>query len=238
MIYECHHPSSEKFAILLSEINKTLGKKKILDNINFSVKLNTIHAVIGPNGAGKTTLMRIILGLLKPDGGSVEFITDANDISAMLETDYLFETKTAWENLEYFCGFFKLDFKKQRNKILYLSEILKIEDSLDLKTNYFSKGMKRKFTLLITLLRDSSILLLDEPTSGVDPESRMLIRDLLFRLKAEGKTMIITSHDLAEIQKCSDTISILQDGKILETIINNDSIHDLEEIYFYKTRLV
>jgi len=182
--------------------------------------------------------MRIILGLLKQDSGSVDFVNNVEDVSAMLETDYLFETKTAWENLEYFCGFFNLDFERQKNKILQLSKLLKIDDSLDLKTHYFSKGMKRKFTLLVTLLRDTSNILLDEPTSGVDPESRLLIRDLMFKLKTEGKTIIITSHDLAEIQKCSDTISIIQNGNMLDTIENNDSLIDLEELYFHKTRLV
>jgi len=178
------------------------------------------------------------LGLLKQDSGTVDFSNDAGDVSAMLETDYLFKTKTAWENLEYFCGFFNLDFERQKNKILHLSKLLKVDDSLDLKTNYFSKGMKRKLTLLVTLLRDTSIILLDEPTSGVDPESRLLIRDLMFKLKTEGKTVILTSHDLAEIQKCSDTISIIQNGNILDTIENNDLLNDLEEFYFNKTRLV
>jgi ABC-2 type transport system ATP-binding protein len=238
MVYEHSHRKTERHSILISKINKTLGQKKILKDISFFVKPNTIHAVIGPNGAGKTTLMRIILGLLKQDSGSVDFFNNVDDVSAMLETDYLFETKTAWENLEYFCGFFNLDFERQKNKILQLSKLLKIDDSLDLKTHYFSKGMKRKFTLLVTLLRDTSNILLDEPTSGVDPESRLLIRDLMFKLKTEGKTIIITSHDLAEIQKCSDTISIIQNGNMLDTIENNDSLIDLEELYFHKTRLV
>jgi len=238
MVYKYSQQKTERYSILVSQINKTLGQKKILKAISFSVKPNTIHAVIGPNGAGKTTLMRIILGLLKQDSGTVDFSNDAGDVSAMLETDYLFETKTAWENLEYFCGFFNLDFERQKNKILHLSKLLKVDDSLDLKTNYFSKGMKRKFTLLVTLLRDTSIILLDEPTSGVDPESRLLIRDLMFKLKTEGKTVILTSHDLAEIQKCSDTISIIQNGNILDTIENNDLLNDLEEFYFNKTRLV
>lgn len=110
--------------------------------------------------------------------------------------------------------------------------LLQLETALDNKVATYSKGMKRKLSLLITLLKDSPILLLDEPTSGVDPESRLVMRSVLRGLKDEGKTLILTSHDLAEVQKISDWITILIGGSIVETIHNQEFCGDLEQRFF------
>ncbi|WP_397334041.1 AAA family ATPase [Paenibacillus macerans] len=107
-----------------------------------------------------------------------------------------------------------------------------MDSALDNKVATYSKGMKRKLSLLITLLRNTPILMLDELTSGVDPESRRVMRSMLSQLKEESRTVILTSHDLAEVQKISDWITILNGGTVVETINNQEFNGDLENRFF------
>lgn len=109
-----------------------------------------------------------------------------------------------------------------------------MDRNLDKKVHKYSKGMKRKISMLIVLARNTEFVIFDEPTSGIDPESRIEIRKLFDVLKGQGKTILLTSHDLSEVKKVSDYISFIKDGSILETVVNDDTIEDLEAKYFYK----
>jgi ABC-2 type transport system ATP-binding protein len=144
----------------------------------------------------------------------------------------LYETKTGRENLRDFCTYFAVSEGQATLIVERYAALLQLHTALDNKVATYSKGMKRKLSLLITLLRNTPILMLDELTSGVDPESRRVLRGVLDLLKSEGKTVIITSHDLAEVQKISDWIAILIEGSIAETINNQDFKGDLENRFF------
>lgn len=230
------HPQSataiERYAILVSGAGKTLNGQKIINNVSLAVPRNSIYAIIGPNGAGKTTLLRLMNGLLTLDEGTIRYASDEHQIAVLLENDYLFETKTGRENIRDLGIYFSLDPAQISASLQRYSAILQLDSALDNKVATYSKGMKRKLSLLITLLRNTPILMLDELTSGVDPESRRVMRSVLSQLKEEGRTIILTSHDLAEVQKISDWIVIMKAGSIVETMNNQVFEGDLEQRFF------
>ena len=145
----------------------------------------------------------------------------------LLENDYLYEEKTGMENINIFSLYFGAD---KKNYIKY-SDILGITDDLNRKVATYSKGMKRKLSLLIIVLMDRDIIFLDEVTSGVDPLSRVEIRKIIASLKEEGKTLVITSHDLSEIEKVADKVTMIKDGKILFTREISQLGEDLEDLF-------
>lgn len=230
MVYQQSAATPETSTIIVKKLSKKLNHKTIIDHISFSIPQSTIYSIIGPNGAGKTTLIRLILGLLIQEEGSIHFRHGEENLAALLENDYLYETKTGWENILFFYSYF--GGKDKKNYIEKAKEYLKqlqLTSAIDHKIATYSKGMKRKLSLIIVLLRDMPFVILDEPTSGIDPVSRVLIRNVLLDLKNQGKTILLTSHDLSEIEKCSDFISILKEGKIVETFSNHQDSGDLEE---------
>jgi len=209
--------------ILVENISKYFGSKKILSNINFIVNTGEIFSLIGPNGAGKTTTMRIILGLLTPSSGQVR-VFGANssnsksflkNVSAVLEKDVLWEKFTGLENISIASYIWGLDKKLAIKTANEYAELFKLDSAFKYPVYSYSKGMRRKLSIIMSLIRNPDLLILDEPNSGLDPESRIDIRETLLLFKNNGKTVFVTSHDLEEIQKISDQIAIINKGKIV-----------------------
>lgn len=221
-----------KNAIEVINLKKTFNNRVLFDSFNLNIKANTIHAIIGPNGSGKTTLLRLITGIYQPNEGKINI----NGKYAMqLENDYLYDEKTGIENIKIFGKYFNFNIDESLNS--YSSQ-LGLTEHLSKRVSNYSKGMKRKLSLLIVILMERDIIIMDEPTSGVDPISRIEIRKLIENLKSNGKTIIITSHDLSEIEKCADDISMIKNGKLLF----NKDIHEiqgqsLEEIFIKEGKL-
>ena len=209
--------------ILVKNIEKNFKSKKLFCDFSFSVEKNTVHALVGPNGSGKTSLLRILTGIYKCQG----YVEVRASYAMLLENDYLYEEKTGMENINIFSLYFGAD-KKNYKKY---SDILGITDDLNRKVATYSKGMKRKLSLLIIVLMDRDIIFLDEVTSGVDPLSRVEIRKIIASLKDEGKTLVITSHDLSEIEKVADKVTMIKDGKILFTREISQLGEDLEDLF-------
>ncbi|MNC03887.1 Daunorubicin/doxorubicin resistance ATP-binding protein DrrA [compost metagenome] len=232
MVYKQDFAHAGKYAINVDGVSKTLLGTKIIKNVSFHIPFNSIYAIIGPNGAGKTTLLRLITRLLPPDQGYIRYGVDEQAVSVLLENDYLFEAKTGIDNLRDFGIYLGVDSAQVESAVTRYAGLLQLNSALGRKVANYSKSMKRKLSLLITLLRGTDILILDELTSGVDPESRMVMRGVLQQLKAEGKTIVITSHDLAEVRKVSDWITILVDGCNAEVINNATFDGDLEKRFF------
>lgn len=229
-----HITHSEKEIICVKNIYRSFDSHPVLKNLSVSIQKNSVHALIGTNGAGKTTFLRIIANLLQQDSGSIEYYFNKNNISAMLENDYLFENKTGRQNIESYCQYWGIDCGTALKNITGFTKLLHMDENLDKKVYKYSKGMKRKISMLIVLARNTEFVIFDEPTSGIDPESRIEIRKLFDVLKGQDKTILLTSHDLSEVKKVSDYISFIKDGSILETVVNDDTIEDLEAKYFYK----
>ena len=216
--------------IEIKNMSKNFKSKKLYNDFSLEIEANTVHAIVGPNGSGKTSLLRILTGLYKEDKGSVIV---HGDHAMQLENDYLYDDKTGIDNIDIYGLYFGYKGKGYKK----YSDLLGISDDLERKVSTYSKGMKRKLSLLIIVLMNRDIVFLDEATSGVDPISRVQIRDLIKILKDKGKTIVITSHDLSEIEKVADKVTMIKDAKILFT----KNIYDikgesLEELFIEEGR--
>lgn len=210
--------------IEVKDMSKNFENKRLFNNFSLEIEANTVHALVGPNGSGKTSLLRLLTGLYEKDGGEVN-VNGSHAI--LLENDYLYEDKTGLENII----LYGLYFGYKAESYEKYSDLLDITKDLDRKVATYSKGMKRKLSLLIIVMMDRYIIYLDEVTSGVDPISRVEIRKLIKLLKEEAKTIVITSHDLAEIEKIADKVSMIKSGDLLFTKdkvdIKGESLEDL-----------
>ena len=210
--------------IEVKNMSKNFKNKELFNSFSLEIEANTVHAIVGPNGSGKTSLLRILTGLYDEDGGEVKI---KGSHAMLLENDYLYEDKTGLENVKlyglYF-GYEPINYQKY-------SDLLGIANDLNRNVSTYSKGMKRKLSLLIIVMMNKEIIFLDEVTSGVDPISRVEIRKLIKLLKDEGKTIVLTSHDLSEIEKIADKVSMIKSGELLFTKnigeIKGESLEDL-----------
>lgn len=210
--------------IEVKNMRKNFKNKKLFNNFSLEIEANTVHALVGPNGSGKTSLLRILTGLYEEDGGEVKI---KGNHAMLLENDYLYEDKTGLENIKLYGLYFGYGLDSYQK----YSDLLEITNDLGRNVSTYSKGMKRKLSLLIIVMMNREIIFLDEVTSGVDPISRVEIRKLIKLLKDEGKTIVITSHDLSEIEKVADKVSMIKSGELLFTKnideIQGESLEDL-----------
>ena len=210
--------------IEVKNMSKNFKNKKLFNDFFLEIEANTVHALVGPNGSGKTSLLRILTGLYEEDGGEVKI---KGSHAMLLENDYLYEDKTGIENIKLYGLYFGYGLDNYQK----YSDLLEITNDLGRNVSTYSKGMKRKLSLLIIVMMNKEIIFLDEVTSGVDPISRVEIRKLIKLLKDEGKTIVITSHDLSEIEKVADKVSMIKSGELLFTKnideIQGESLEDL-----------
>ena len=207
-------------AISLSAVNKRLGKREVLRNVSFDVKMGDIFGYLGPNGAGKTTSIRIILGLLHPDGGSVSILgrdvsVDATRkrIGFVLESDGLYENLSAQDNLAYYAKIYGMPHPKLRMESV-LSQVRLQDRSLD-KVGTYSKGMRQRLALARAMLPDPDVFILDEPTAGVDPTGQIEVRQTVQEMATrQGKTIFFSSHNLDEVQRICNRIALIDRGEI------------------------
>lgn len=208
--------------------SKAFGLKKrvvkALDDLSFNVEKGEIFALLGPNGAGKTTTMRIIVGALRKFHGKVRILGDdirvnwrlvRSKVGYMPETIALYNKMTPRRYLRYMGSFFESDKGILARRIDTLSNMLGFSDVLDLRIEGLSYGNKRRIMLALALLNDPEILVLDEPTNGLDPVARVEFRHLIRSFTDEGKTVVISSHVLGEIERIADRICIINKGKVV-----------------------
>ena len=210
--------------IEVKNMSKNFKNKNLFNDFSLEIEANTVHALVGPNGSGKTSLLRILTGLYEEDGGEVRL---KGSHAMLLENDYLYEDKTGLENIKLYGLYFGYGLDSYQK----YSDLLDLTNDLGRNVLTYSKGMKRKLSLLIIVMMNREIIFLDELTSGVDPISRVEIRKIIKLLKDEGKTIVITSHDLYEIQKVADKVSMIKSGELLFTKnineIKGESLEDL-----------
>ncbi len=205
----------------LKEVTKTYGKVVALDNVSFQVEKGEVYGFIGPNGAGKTTAIRILLGILKPDKGEV-LINGLNAWSDAVEIHkniaYVPGEVNLWPNLT---GGEVIDFFARLKGAVTQESLDELYHRFDLdptkKCRTYSKGNRQKVALIAALASNAEIFILDEPTSGLDPLMEKLFQDYVFELKKQNKTVFLSSHILSEVEKLCDVISIIREGKIIET---------------------
>jgi ABC-2 type transport system ATP-binding protein len=211
--------------IEIQHLYKSYDKKPVLDNVSLTVHHGSIMGLLGPNGAGKTTIISILTGIVWKDSGSV-IISGLNldrDLSAIQsKCSYVpqslafYPRLTACENLEYFGALWGLKGKKLRERMEFCIDTGSMQTFVNKRVDKFSGGMKRRLNLAIGLLNDPEILYLDEPTVGVDAQSRNYILETIRKINRERKTTIIyTSHYMDEIEQISDEIAVIDKGKII-----------------------
>ncbi|RZN35876.1 MAG: ABC transporter ATP-binding protein [Methanosarcinales archaeon] len=225
-------------AIEIHDLVKSFNGSPVLNKINFKVRKGEIFGYLGPTGSGKTTTMRIMLGLLKPTAGRALILGAEPDehngnirgkIGVLLENNGLYERLSAYQNLLYYARLYGVHEPDRVEKIKGLLEFAGLFDRKNEKVGRFSTGMKRKLGLARAMINDPEILFLDEPTHGLDPESRMRVSDLILRLsKEEGITVFLNTHDLSEVEKICSNAAILESGRIraCDTIIGLRRSHD------------
>lgn len=209
-------------AIKVENVSKSFSKKAVLQNVDLSIEKGQLYGLIGPSGAGKTTLVKMIVGMEKAENGEIQVLNTKmpnlailQEIGYMAQSDALYAELTGEENLKFFASLYKLKKDEQKNRIAYASGLVNLTDDLKKRVSAYSGGMKRRLSLAIALIQDPKILILDEPTVGIDPELKLSIWNELLRLKnEEGKTIIVTTHVMDEAERC-DYIAMVRDGRIL-----------------------
>lgn len=213
-----------------TNLTKSYKKKCVVDNLSFSVRNGEIFAFLGSNGAGKTTTIKMILGLVGIDSGEV-IMAENTKIGYSPETPYFPPFLTGYEVLEYYAGIQKISKTERKTEIPQLLETVGLENDKTRVKNY-SKGMLQRLALAQALLGNPNLLILDEPTAGLDALGRLEIMQLIEKLKIGGKTIIINSHILNDIERICDRGIIIKNGIQMGVWNKSDNnTRTLEEIF-------
>jgi ABC-2 type transport system ATP-binding protein len=216
-------------------LTKSYGKLMAVSGVSFRVDHGETIGLLGPNGAGKTTTVSMIAGLMSPDSGEVLIegkpVTNDTDpvkrkIGLVPQDMALYDQLTALDNLIFFAALYSISGAKAKQAIDEALKLVELSDRADDKVGTFSGGMKRRLNLAAALLHDPQILLLDEPTVGVDPQSRNAIFENLESLKKRGKTLVYTTHYMEEAERLCDRIVIIDHGKV----IADDTLQGLHKL--------
>lgn len=232
----------EKVVLEIKNVSKSFGRTKIIDNLTFSVNSGEIFGFLGPNGAGKTTTMKMVLGLIPFSEGDIcingysikkDFEKAMQNVGGIVENPDLYEYMTGYENLKLVARIYKVD-KKRIDEIV---DIVGLKEKIKLKVKKYSLGMKQRLSVALALIRNPNLLVLDEPTNGLDPVAIHELRDLLKDLAHNrGVCVFVSSHLLSEVELMCDRVGILDKGRLikiedLKNIIEIKDKNDNEAIY-------
>lgn len=199
-------------------------KARAVNDIDFEIRQGEVIGLLGPNGSGKSTTVKMLLGLLYPTGGQLSVfgrspraVETKREIGYLPEDSYLYKYLTAEETLDFFGSLFNLSAADRKQRIDQLLDMVGLAHARRRRVGEFSKGMARRIGLAQAMINDPAFLILDEPTSGLDPLGCKEVKDLILALKKRGKTVLITSHLLSDIEDVCDRVIILYGGKIRAT---------------------
>ncbi len=202
---------AEQSMLTASNLSKDYGRLRAVDSVSFSVNRGEVFGFLGPNGAGKTTTIKMLAGLLRPDGGKIE---KAGTIGVCPQDIVIWEGLTCLEQLRFMGGMYGMPGKAAESKSMELLEIMGLMEKKYKLAKTLSGGMQRRLNIALALVHSPEILFLDEPQAGLDPQSRVLIREYIKSLKNKT-TVILTTHDMEEAEKLSDRVCIIDHGRIL-----------------------
>ncbi len=230
-------------SIIIKDLTKTYKNNCVLDKLNLEIKEASLFGLLGPNGAGKTTLVSILNSLISKDSGEIEIYGKSleknssyiKSISSYVPQSYAFYPNlSTYENLEFFGSLYGLKGKNLKKNIDKSIAMTSLEEYKDKRAFTYSGGLKRRLNIAIGLLNNPKVLYLDEPTVGIDPQSRKYILNMIKKINAENKTTIIyTSHYMEEVEYLCDEIAILDKSKIIlqekkELLVEKNSIIEIE----------
>ncbi len=212
----------------INNLSKAYGKIKALDNLNLTIEKGNIYGLLGPNGSGKTTTLAIILSILKADSGSFEWFDGkyGNNprihIGAILETPNFYPYKSGVDNLKIIAeikGVKGFDYDK-------VMKMVNLEHRKDSKFRTYSLGMKQRLAIAATMIGDPEVVIFDEPTNGLDPQGIAEVRSILKRVAESGRTVLMASHILDEVEKICSHVAIIKKGKLLATGLVGELLSD------------
>ncbi len=209
--------SNQSTALKLENIVKSFDSKTVLGDVSFLVKKGEIFGLLGPNGAGKTTMIRIILDILKPDSGKVEIFGTGlseqikENIGYLPEEGGLYRDTTVFDCIRYFTSLKGTE--SSERQVDYWLDRMKLQDYKKKPLRELSKGMQRQVQFIISVIHDPAILILDEPFYGFDPVNKELTKDILLELKGKGMTIIMSTHQMDEVERMCDRALMINKGK-------------------------
>jgi len=235
--------NSNSISLKAENLCKSFDGFKAVENLSLEIESGEIFGLLGPNGAGKTTSIKMITGLLKPDSGKVEFFDRTNNhlnnsqkVGLCPQEIVLWNNLTCLEQLVFIAEMYDVPTNVARKRAENLLEKIGLQEKRKKLVKTLSGGMQRRMNLIMALMHDPEILILDEPEAGLDPQSRVMVRDFIYSL-SKTKTVIFTTHNMDEADRLCDRIAIMDHGKILvsdspENLKRNIGISDKLEILF------
>ncbi|QED49804.1 ABC transporter ATP-binding protein [Cytobacillus dafuensis] len=232
----------EKEIVTIHNVSRSFGKHQVLKNISLEMKSGEIFGLLGPSGAGKTTIVKQLVGLDLPSEGEIYLFQEKmpslkliEKTGYMAQSDALYGELSAKENLEFFASLYGLKGAKRKQRIKEVMEIVSLSEHINKLVSTYSGGMKRRLSLAIALLHQPQLLILDEPTVGIDPVLRKSIWNAFYELKEIGTTIIVTTHVMDEAEKC-DRLGMIRDGKLIavgtpEELKNKTKSTSIEEAF-------
>ena len=228
--------------IEIEKLSKSFGEQKVLDKIDFKLESGEIVGLIGPSGSGKSTLIKTMLGMEKADEGEA-LVLDykmpkreiLSNIGYMAQSDALYEMLTGYENLDFFGKMKGVPSDKLKKEIEYIAEIVDLTDDLKKLVSKYSGGMKRRLSLAIALIGSPELLILDEPTVGIDPSLRKNIWKELFKQRDNGVGILVTTHVMDEAE-LTDKVGLLLNGDIIDfdtpqQLKVKNNVETIEEVF-------
>lgn len=232
--------------IEVKQVSKRFGTITAVEDVSFRVEAGEVYGLLGENGAGKTTTMRMMATILQPTEGDIEisgFSVQKEPVEVRRRIGILFggdvglyNRLSARENIAYFGSLYGLEQRRLQERIDSLSQMLEMESFIDRRVGAFSRGMKQKVAIARTLVHDPDVILLDEPTTGLDVTAANIFRRMVGKLQEEGKTILFSSHNMGEINKLCKRIALIHKGRLqfaggLDTLRERFGISDLDDIF-------
>ncbi|PKG22555.1 ABC transporter ATP-binding protein [Niallia nealsonii] len=233
-----------KSIVSIQAVSKSFGKQSVLRDINLTIQKGEIFGLLGPSGSGKTTLVKTLIGLDNPDNGSITVLDNKmpnlkamEKIGYMAQADALYQELTAMENLDFFATLYGIKGHKKKKQIEASASLVNLTNHLNTPVSKFSGGMKRRLSICIALLNEPELLILDEPTVGIDPVLRKNIWNTFEQLKEKGTSIIVTTHVMDEAEKC-DTLGMIRGGQLIavntpQNLKETCHAQTLEEAFLY-----
>ncbi len=220
--------------IEIQNCTKRYGELTAVNNLSLKVNKSEIFALLGPNGAGKSTTIKMMVGLIKPDSGFIKIggydisqdpVNAKMSLAYVPEKSYVFDKLSAWEYLTFISGLYNLDsdiFRKNAVEYLKVFGLFEWKDEI---IGNFSLGMKQRLILASSFMRNPGVIILDEPHNGLDPKGVRILKDILFKLKNEGMTILLSTHIIALVEQICDKIAIINKGSVIAQGTNDDLKH-------------
>ncbi|MCG3087602.1 ABC transporter ATP-binding protein [Sporosarcina cyprini] len=219
--------------VAIKNLSKQYKKQQVLRDISLTIDSPGIWALVGPNGVGKTTFLNIVTNLIPATSGSVELVGKSNknykvfkEVSFLQDNTVLFDYLTGYDHLKYVCDMHRIPAKRIREVASYVG----MENYLRKTVGNYSLGMKQHLLLAMAIINEPKLLLLDEPLNGLDPTSAIMMRRILLELADKGTTIILSSHNLSEVDRVTKQILFLKDGKLIE-----ENMDQYEQVYYQVT---